>query len=309
VLDRLLEDGRFSFDCVSGSSAGAINAALLAAGLAKGGPEAAREQLERFWRRASGATPAPSLQHALAISSRVLSPYQFNPFDLNPLRMLLQSEINFELIRAKPALRLMLGATRVRDGGLQLFDETAVSVDVLLASACLPLLHRAVVIDGEEYWDGGYSANPPLIPLIEASTARDILVVQIVPAVGPAHPRSAADISRRLDHLTFNASLAHDLETIATVKRLAGSGAEAHGVEGNGLVTCTLHRVVAEDSMPHLDEADALNLDWRFLQQLRDAGRDAAAAWIEKGGRPADEAIAGYERPSPAAKRAASPSR
>ena len=302
VLDRLLEEPHISFDTVSGSSAGAINAAVLAGGFAKAGREGAREHLERFWRRASGAASSPSLNHVMAMSARVLSPYQLNPFDLNPLRLCLQMEVDFDLIRSKPPFRLMIGATRVRDGSLTLFDERALSVDVLLASACLPLLNRAITIDGEDYWDGGYAANPPLLPLVEASTTPDILLVQIVPSTGNAHPRSAADIARRLDHMTFNASLTHDLETIVTVKDLVGGG---EGQAGR-LAACRLHRIAADETLPDLREADAMNLDWSFLRDLRDAGRVAAQRWLAEAG---ETAINDYVRPSPEAQRADSPSR
>jgi NTE family protein len=298
VLDRLLEDGKLDFDTLSGSSAGAINAALLAHGLAKGGREAAREQLERFWRRASGAAPAPSLSLALSVSTRMLSPYQLNPFDLNPLRLLLDMEIDFAQLRKSPAVRLLIGATRVSDGRLRLFRETEISADVLLASACLPLLQQAVEIDGVNYWDGGYAANPPLMPLVQDTRTADVLVVQVVPTQQATLPRSVPDITRRLEHMTFNASLLRDLDMLADAPPLVAGG------------PLKLSRVAAEDHVPGLDQHSALQLDWSFLRDLRDAGRKAAADWLA--GQATGAAAAAAPQlalPSPASHKAVSPSR
>lgn len=299
VLDRLLEAGTIRFDAVSGSSAGAINAAVMASGIVAGGPTGGREALERFWRRASGAALSPAMSDALAFSSRVLSPYEFNPFDLNPLRTLLGREVDCETIRAAPPFRLLLGATRVRDGSLRVFTEREITVEVLVASACLPLLNQAVTIAGENYWDGGYAANPPLIPLIERSATPHILVVQIVPAGGAGHPRSKKEIVRRLDNITFNASLQHDLETIDLVKSLS-PGSEAP----NKIADVRVERISAEAAWPDLGGADPLNLDWAHLCGLRDAGRDASANWLA-----ARRSGTAQARPSPASQSAVSPSR
>lgn len=301
VLDRLMEAEALSLDTVSGSSAGAINAAALAAGLAKGGPAGARETLERFWRRASGAAVAPAFGEAFGLSSRMLSPYEFNPFDLNPLRLMLGQEIDCDAIRAAPPFRLLIGATRVRDGALRLFTEREVTPEVLAASACLPLLNQAVTIDGEDFWDGGYAANPPLMPLIEASRSRRILVVQIIPEQGGSHPRSKKEIVRRLDNITFNASLTHDLETIDLVKSLTPDGEAS-----NKIVEARVERISAEAIWPEIAGADPLNLDWGFLCGLRDAGRAAAAHWLTAA--PVPEAQR-YARPSPEAQSASSPAR
>ncbi|MCW6507686.1 patatin-like phospholipase family protein [Lichenifustis flavocetrariae] len=299
VLDRLLEADNVSFDAVSGASAGAINAAVMASGFAKSGRTGAREALERFWRRASGAALAPAFSDALAFSARVLSPYEFNPFDLNPLRLLLSHEVDVDCIRRSP-FRLLLGATRVGDGSLRLFRESEITIDVLLASACLPLLNQAVAIDGADYWDGGYAANPPLLPLIETSSTDQILVVQIIPQKGAAHPRSKKDIVRRLDHIAFGASLTHDLGTIDMIKALTQRGDATR----NKIASCEVARISAEDAWPGLAEADPLNLDWGFLCDLRDAGRGAAETWLTA---PAPEKI--YARPSPAAQSASRPAR
>ncbi len=305
VLDRLLEEETVRFDCVSGSSAGAINAALLAAGLADGGRQGARRKLERFWRRVSGAAPAPPMSLALSMTTRMLSPYQFNPLDLNPLRAMLESEIDFERLRQGSPVRLLIGATRVLDGRLKVFGEREMTNAVLLASACLPLLQQAVEIDGVAYWDGGYAANPPLIPLVQATAAPTILVVQVVPTHRDHVPRSRADIVRRLEHMTFNASLQRDLDVIADLRVL-----QARDGTGGSLARLSIETLAAEDFHDHLDEESALRLDWPFLRDLRDAGRRAAALWLagetdQLNAPPVGEAV----RPSPADQRVASPSR
>jgi NTE family protein len=285
VLDRLLEEKGIRFDAVSGASAGAINAVLLASGLAKGGPPRAREALERFWRSASQVAPrhagGRTSSGVVDLSTRLLSPYQFNPLDLNPLRPLLDEEVDFQALREKPPLRLLIGATRVSDGRLRIFREHQLTRDVVLASACLPLLHQAVTIDGEAYWDGGYAANPPIMPLVAASRAPDILVVQIIPTEGEQLPKTSRQIIRRLDQMTFNNSLLHDLETLSTMTQLAREE-PGEGARLGKLRRLRLHRLSAEDSVGGLRRMSAFNLDWAFLTRLRDAGRDAAAPWLDR---------------------------
>src|SRR5215218_8046937 len=220
VLDRLLEDQTITFDAVSGASAGAVNAVLLASGLAHGGPEAAKKALERFWKRASEAAPRAHAGLAVEVAVRHLSPYQFNPFNLHPLKTLLAEEVDFEALQ-QSNLKLLVATTRVRDGRLRVFREKAVTLDVILASTCLPVLHHAVSIDGEAYWDGGYSANPPLLPLVSASRATDALVVQIMPSVGAEMPTSASEIRKRIEQITFANSLARDMDALAAMRKLA----------------------------------------------------------------------------------------
>jgi NTE family protein len=284
VLDRLLEEDDVSFDAVSGASAGAINAVILAAGLAQGGRTGAREALARFWKRASDAAPRHAGTRASSgvfdLSTRVMSPYQFNPLDINPLRPLL-GEVDFEALRQVPPLRLLIGATRVSDGRLRVFREQQITQDVVLASACLPLLHHAVTIDGEAYWDGGYAANPPLMPLVTASRASDILVVQIIPTEGEELPRTSPEIIRRLNQMTFNNSLLHDLDTLSSMMELA----KDQGGEGRlsrKLQRLRLHRLSAEEVVPDLRQMSAFNLDWDPLIRLRDAGRAAAEDWLTR---------------------------
>jgi NTE family protein len=280
VLDRLLEEGGIAYDAVSGSSAGAVNAILLASGLAEGGPEAARERLERFWRRASEAAPRARPGLAVALATRVLSPYQFNPFNLHPLRTILSEEIDFEALRDKSRLKLLVAATRVRDGRLRIFRERSVDLDVVLASTCLPMLHHSVSIDGEAYWDGGYAANPPVFPLISATRAREAIVVQIMPSTGAEDtPTTPAEIARRMEQITFNTPLLRDMEALAAMTKLAASD-EAGSRLSRKLRKLRVHHIAAEDAYPDLRFASALDLDWDFLTGLREAGRRAAERFL-----------------------------
>jgi NTE family protein len=284
VLDRLLEEESVSFDAVSGASAGAMNAVVLASGLAEGGREGAREGLERFWHRVSRAGQRSlfaSCNTILTAVTQTLSPYQFNPLDLNPLRDILADEIDFEAVRRQRAVRLLLGATRVSDGALRIFRNGTVTPDVVLASACLPHLHHAVSIDGEPHWDGGYAANPPLMPLVQATRARDLLVVQIMPASGAELPTTTSAIDKRLDQITFSSSLQKDLEALSLMTDLCRADGGAQTGLGRKLCQLRLHRVSAEQHVEGLGECSFKNTEWSFLTGLRDHGRRAAGAWLE----------------------------
>jgi NTE family protein len=218
---------------------------------------------------------------AVSATARVFSPYQFNPFNLNPLRTILQEEIEFDALRSEPRLRLLIATTRVADGTLRIFREREISADVVLASACLPLIHHAVSIDGDAYWDGGYSANPPLLPLIRASRASDVLVVQIMPTAGTEMPTTHSEIVKRAEQITFSSSLARELEAVAEMTKLAAADRSGAGM-ARKLQRMRLHHVAAEKEVPALGEASALNLDWDFLTGLRDAGRVAAERWLSE---------------------------
>jgi len=282
VLDRLLEDG-VTFDAVSGASAGAMNAVLLASGLIQGGADEARAALERFWRRISEAGRQSRLLSANPILSRVtsqLSPYQFNPFDLNPLRDVVTAEVDMEAVRAKAPFRLLLGTTRVRDGALRIFRNKDLSHDVVLASACLPQLHQAVLIDGEPHWDGGYAANPPLMPLVTATRASEVLVVQIIPSNHAQLPTTSPEIHKRLNQITFNSSLQRDLEALSLMAQLCREGDMQNSRFGRKLRRLKLHRLIAEDHVGGLSEFSFMNTEWEHLQHLRDQGRAAAVGWL-----------------------------
>lgn len=285
VLDRLLEADRLRLDAASGASAGAVNAVLLADGLRQGGREMARKALDRFWTRLADDARSSFLPRgyranlALDMSSRMLSPYQVNPFNLNPLRTLLSQCVDFDGLRAEPSLRLLIAATRVQDGTVRIFREDEVTLDSVLASACLPLVHQAVDIDGDAYWDGGYAANPPLLPLVEVSDAARVLLVQIVPTGGEDHPRTSPGIVKRLNQITFNAPLQHDLDAVAAMQRLA-TAEDATTASGRKFRALAIDHLSAEEWFPRLAERSANDLDRDFLFGLRDSGRTAATAWL-----------------------------
>jgi NTE family protein len=292
VLDRLLAEDDIAIDAVSGASAGAVNAVVMASGLARGGPVEARAALERFWSSASergswsGLSGLGSFGGAAAVafdlSSRLLSPYQTNPLDINPLRDILASQVDFELLRARAPLRLRIAATNVSDGSARIFTEQELGLNAVLASACLPLVHRAVMIDGDGYWDGGYTANPPILPLIAATDARHLVVVQLSPTRGVALPTSSPRIVRRLGQITFNSPLQRELEALSMLRPLYEWPPALLSPLARHLRQLQVHRIAAEDATAELMHASALDLDWSFLSRLRDHGRNAAEAWISR---------------------------
>jgi NTE family protein len=278
VLDRLLDERHIVLDAVSGASAGAVNAVLLASGLAAGGRLEAQQRLERFWKKASEAAPRAKVGVAVDVATRVVSPYQFNPFNLNPLRTIL-SEIDFDALRENPSVRLLIATTRVRDGKLRIFREKSLTLDAVLASTCLPLLHHAVSIEGEAYWDGGYAANPPLIPLVTASKALEALVVQIMPTVGAEMPTSSPEIVKRLEQITFNSLLLRDMDALAEMTKLSGPQSDGTPLSRK-LQRLRLHHIAAETEVPTLNQSSGLNLEWEFLRELHKAGCRAADRWL-----------------------------
>jgi len=281
VLERLLEEPEIAFDAVSGSSAGAVNAVLLASGLAEGGRLEAKARLERFWRRMSAAAaflPSPALAATplgagLGVLAGALSPFQRNPFNLNPLREALAAEVDFERLRAGSPVRLLIAATRALDGKLRIFNESELTVDAVLASACLPLIHHAVEIDGEPYWDGGYAANPPLLPLVQASSAPHLLIVQVTPNTIERMPTTPRDIAKRLEQISFNATLNAELEALKCGIIIGATPK---------LRRLRIGRICAQDEFEGLARESAGNLGWQFLERLRDSGRGAVEAWLQE---------------------------
>ncbi len=287
VADRLLAEEAIEIAGISGASAGAVNASLIASGLAAGGRDQARATLARFWQRLAELPSVPHLEVTPAMSGaiasvgaamRAFSPYQLNPLNLNPLRRLLASEVDFDRIQATSTPRLILSATRVADGSTRLFRNAEVTLDAVLASACLPQIHHTVVIDDEALWDGGYSANPPILPLLLECDVGDCLVVRIAPTAVGDFPKDPAAVERRLSMIAFNAVLDTELRTIDALAPHIGlfAPAQVHRVKST-----RRYQVRAESFVPDLAERSAANLDWGFLQSLRAAGFDAADAWIE----------------------------
>src|SRR3954466_10453423 len=285
VLDRLLEEDDLELDAISGASAGAINAVLLASGLAKGGPDEARASLERFWSNVGESSARNLFLHPelVVATASQLSPSQFNPLELNPLRDLLAQEVDFEAIRTRSPVRLLVSATRVQDGAVRVFRTKAISLDVVLASACLPRLHHAVAIHGEPHWDGGYAADPPIVPLMGASRASDVLVVHLIPTDHAGLPVTRSEIDKRLGQITFNGPLQKELEAGALMKQPVRKEGEPVSRLGRKIQSLQLHHVSAEDHVDGLSQMSVLNTERSFLTHLRDRGRAAAEAWLSDG--------------------------
>ena len=272
VLDRLLEEPWLEIDGISGTSAGAMNAAVLVDGFAKGGAAGARAALETFWRRVSDAARFSPLRRGL---SRLVSPYDLNPLGWNPLRDVLAGLIDFMQLRQAP-IKLFITATNVRTGRGHVFKNNAITPDVLLASACLPTMFRAIEIDGEPYWDGGYSGNPTLTPLIRECKSHDTILVQINPVEREGTPRSAADILNRLNEVSFNAVLLKELRMIALLRQVANPG-DSEGAQWAGM---RIHRVASE-MLTELGASSKLNAEWEFFSLLHDEGRRSAQVFLE----------------------------
>jgi NTE family protein len=297
VLDRLLEEPWLRFDGISGTSAGAMNAAVMADGLIEGGPEGARAALEKFWRRVAQAARFSPLRRgpleiltgrwtldysplftAFDIAARVISPYDANPFGWNPLDRILADSVDFSRLVRAPC-KLFVTATSVRTGRGRVFRNAELSPQVLLASACLPTLFQAVEIDGEAYWDGGYAGNPTMAPLVRECGSRDAILVQINPIERNGTPRSAREIQNRLNEVAFNATLIKELRGMALLKRVADPGRGESAVWAE----MRMHRI-ASDMMLELGYSSKLIAEWEFLCMLRDEGRRAASAFLDQHG-------------------------
>ena len=224
VLDRLLEDPRIEVEGVSATSAGAMNAAVIAQGLTTGGRKGAREALEEFWLGVARISAPLGALQLFELVSRFLSPYQLNPLNYNPLRQLIQRVIDFERLRQGSASKLFLPATNVRTGKIKVCTDKEITADCGLASACLPYLYQAVEVDGEYYWDGGYMGNPALFPLIYSCLSRDILIVHVNPIERPDRPTSAREIMNRVNEISFNSSLMREMRAVAFVTKLIDDG-------------------------------------------------------------------------------------
>lgn len=297
VLDRLLEDERLVIRAISGTSAGAMNAVALADGMAKGGREGARAALRDFWKAVSDSARFSPIQrspldrmmgnYSLDASpgylffeglTRMFSPYDLNPMGVNPLRGLLDEMIDFDRVNAQTGLAVHVTATNVRTGQPRVFGPGEVSTESVLASACLPQMFPAVEIDGEAYWDGGFSGNPALYPLLTSTEAPDILVVQINPIIRADLPRTARDIMNRVNEISFNSSLVKELRAIGLMQRVAA--------ERNldlGIYTYTyLHLIHTDLEVKDLVASSKLNAEWAYLRMLFDLGYGWASAWLDE---------------------------
>jgi NTE family protein len=295
VLDRLLEDDRIVIEAISATSAGAVNAAVAAHGLARGGRAAARADLEAFWCHVGdygslsplqptpwdmayqtlGLGPSPAYL-MLDLMSRVWSPYQLNPLNVNPLRTALVDTVDFGRLRSSSPVALFISATNVRSGKVRVFKTGEVTADVVMASACLPFLFQAVEIDGEAYWDGGFMGNPAIFPLIYDARSADVVIVHINPLMRPELPVTASQIMNRMNEISFNSSLMREMRAIAFVTRLIDEGR----LEAARVKRMLMHSIAADEFMRSLSIDTKVAADRALLWRLRDVGRSAADRWL-----------------------------
>jgi NTE family protein len=297
VLDKLLEDGRIAIEALSGTSAGAMNAVVLADGMMAGGPDGAREALERYWKAVSDAALTSPFQPSMwdvlygnwnldhhpgyvffDLLSRLASPYQLNPLNLNPLRDILEKTVDFERIRACDRVKIFISATNVRTGRVKVFRHDELCPEAIMASACLPQMFQAVHIGDDIYWDGGFLGNPVLYPFFYRCTSPDVVVVQLNPFTREKEPTTSAEIADRLNEITFNSSLLAEFRALNFVGQLVEQGR----VDAHRYKRVLPHVISGADILESFSVSSKLNAHWGFLTQLRDAGREVCAQWLDQ---------------------------
>lgn len=297
VLERLLEARGLVIEGICGTSAGAMNAVMVAEGMRRGGRSGAITMLEKFWTRVADTQKYSLLRPSLVdkwlgngrmdysptfnmvgFYTQLFSPYQFNPMDYNPLIDLLEELVDFEALRQKQDFKLFVCATNVRTARARVFANQEISAKAVMASACLPQFYKAVEIDGEAYWDGGFMGNPPIFPLIDNTETEDILLIQINPIVRDKIPKTAVEIRDRLNEISFNASLMHEMRRINFVRKNLHLGLEKH----ENLRNLYLHMIDSGADMCNLGVSSKYNTDKDFLQKLREAGHKAGDKWIQE---------------------------
>ncbi len=297
VIERLLDEPGLQIEGISGTSAGAMNAAVLASGFEHGGVEGAKAALETFWKATADAGRFSPLQRGplallsgkwtlenspvymgFEMMSRMFSPYDLNPLNAHPLRAILAETVDFGCL-AKARQRLFITATNVRTGTGRIFRNAEITPDVLIASACLPTMFQAVEIDGEHYWDGGYVGNPTITPLVRETDSHDTILVQINPIVRDEVPKSARQILNRLNEVAFNSPLVKELRMIALLNKVADVG----DGEGRRWAQMRMHRI-ASDRVTEVDSSSKLITEWSFLQKLRDEGRRCVEVFLAEHG-------------------------
>jgi NTE family protein len=301
VADRLLEDERIEIDAISGSSAGAVNAVACAYGLHQGGNAGAREALDALWKNISDAgklyspvqaNPFPDnaagtdMMNAFSYQmfdmvTRTFSPYQLNPFDVNPLKDILDRTIDFGSLRHCKVTKLFISATNVRTGKVHIFETKDITSDVIRASACLPFLFKAVEIDGEHYWDGGYMGNPVLFPFFYESKSSDVVIVHVNPIERDTVPTTAPEIMNRVNEISFNSSLLRELRAVDFVHRLLEEGWLKEGYN-NRLRDIRIHSIRSDEALVDYDITSKFRTDWDFLNELKEQGRDIAGLWLDE---------------------------
>ncbi|HEX7789598.1 MAG TPA: patatin-like phospholipase family protein [Afipia sp.] len=300
VLDHLLADGRLEITGISGASAGAVNAVMLADGLTRGGPEEARKRLAEFWRAASAGGDLPPMQRALTdrmfsmmpfaatpvqnwfeAMAHYFSPYELNPLNINPLSSLIERFVDFDALRANTDLALYISTTNVHTGRLRIFCGDKITADVVMASAALPFMFRAVEIDGVPHWDGGYMGNPAIFPFLQATEAEDVLVVQINPVTRPTTPRTSGEIINRLNEITFNSALISELRAMDFVNQLIDDGRLPRGTGKNQYRRLNIHRIDLGPLGTRLAASSKLKTDFDFFELLHRAGMRAAKKFLD----------------------------
>jgi NTE family protein len=295
VLDHILEDGRLDVEAISGASAGAMNAVVYAQGYLENGRDGARKRLASFWKAVSDEGSLAGSHNAaldamfkpfgfdkspaywwLDTLTHYSSPYDFNPLNLNPLRDLVARVVDFDKVRACEHIRLFISATNVHTGKIAVFERDKLTVDHVMASACLPLVFQAVEIDGTPYWDGGYMGNPALFPLFYDTACADTLIVQINPIERDDTPKSAQDIQNRLNEITFNAALLRELRAVEFVQRLV----DQKKLGPPDYIRPIMHRIDGASPMSKFSAASKMDASWDSLVAMRDIGRAAAKAWL-----------------------------
>jgi NTE family protein len=301
VLEHLLSDERLVIEGVSGASSGAVNAVMLADGLARGGRVEAQKRLADFWLSVSSTGSLPQMQRAvverflaftpmegsplqawLDALSHYFSPYDFNPLNLNPLKDLIERFVDFAALRAFSDLQVFISATNVQTGRVRIFRREKITADAVMASACLPELFRAVEIDGVPYWDGGYLGNPVIFPFFGATETEDVLVVQINPLVRKKTPTSASEITNRLNEISFNAPLLAEYRAMEFVARLIDQGRLPRGAGPGQYRRVNVHRIVLDQFGTHLDASTKLNTYYDFFEVLRVGGKRAARQFLDE---------------------------
>jgi len=297
AIDALLADGRIDIEAISATSAGAMNAVVLADALTDGDAEHARERLEAFWQAIADAgklwNPVKPLQdwsgRALPIEqspfywmfdamTRLFSPYQLNPFNFNPLRTVLEQHVDFEKLRRTQGIKVHLCATNVETGRVRIFNREELSADAVLASACLPFMFQTIEIDGSHYWDGGYIGNPAIFPLIYGSKSCDVLIVHINPIVRHGVPKTAPEIMNRINEISFNSSLMREMRAIGFVTRLIDDGK----IDAAQMKQMLIHSIRDDEAMTAHSVASKLSPDWDFLCQLKASGQSTTQRWLRE---------------------------
>jgi NTE family protein len=297
VLDRLLAEERIVIEGISGTSAGAMNAVVLAHGMMENGRNGARKTLYDFWKALSEVSLFSPFKRApwdvlsedwnlddspaylaFDIMTRMLSPYQLNPMNINPLRDILTSLVDFDKVCACEEIKLFISATRVRDGQVEVFNRKRLTPDMVMASACIPFLYQAVEVEGEDYWDGGYMGNPVLFPFAYRCSCNDVIIVQVNPLECSQTPKSAREILNRLNEITFNSSLLQELWSIEFIGRLIDEGS----LDATRYRKMLLHCISGEEELKAFNASSKMNPEWAFFTKLHTIGWNKADAWIDR---------------------------